>query len=152
MERVETFDNQSTSRLWGQHTIEIAHIHCPIHLLPDSNDVKAKVLKDTNKSIKSNAMIMVGEHGIFIVLMNDPRESVVDMIRMFRKGLKYFIRFDTIVDVIVSRLDGVEISSTALTEPASLVTIYFKGRNEDGKLIVIYFFKPDLSINNKCLP
>lgn len=95
MERIEIeTPNCITAPLYGQHTLETCFLDCSIGSTSD---------KDT---IKSNCIVMVGKDSLQFVILT--KVDQIDIIRAFRKGAKYQIRFRLISDIEIVRIDDSE--------------------------------------------
>ena len=86
-----------TDTLWGLHTIESCYIR---FTLAERNIESLKP-----KQYESYALALVTEKELVFVLISNIKDAVtvVDMIRLFKKGRKYKVSFSKIVDITVNR-------------------------------------------------
>jgi hypothetical protein len=97
MERIDTEttgNNYTTAPLCGQHTLETCFLDCTIGSSSNWN------------AIKSNCIVMVGKDSLQFVIL--AKVDQIDIVRAFRKGAKYQIRFTLITDINIVRIDDSE--------------------------------------------
>ena len=136
MLRIEQIVQGKTDRLWGHHTMEICHVDCPLHQsAPSVGSSTTAIPKSLKvKQLESDAIILVSQDGLLFVLINDPKEAVVDMTAAFRRGTKYVIPFKAISDIRELKTEDQEgikigpIKSHGALKPRTVV-VHIKGND-----------------------
>ena len=136
MLRIEQRQQGKSDRLWGHHTMELCHVDCPLHQLTPSTDSSTTTVPKSLKvkQLESDAIILVSQDGLLFVLINDPKEAVVDMTAAFRRGIKYVIPFKAISDIRELKTEDQEgikigpIKSNGVLKPRTVV-IHIKGND-----------------------